>query len=86
MHTCARDVRDTDWSQVLALYDQFVHLGPSPIIALNWAIAVAELNDPQVHWPPSTGSRTSWPAITPPHADLLRRQLDHGNKGGGRVV
>jgi RNA polymerase sigma-70 factor (ECF subfamily) len=48
VHTSARDVRDTDWSQVVALYDQLVHLDPSPIIALNRAIAVAELDGPEV--------------------------------------
>jgi RNA polymerase sigma-70 factor (ECF subfamily) len=48
VHTSARDVRDTDWSQVLALYDQLVRLDPSPIVALNRAIAVAELDGPQV--------------------------------------
>ncbi len=48
VHTSARDVRDTDWSQVVALYDQLVRLDASPIIALNRAIAVAELDGPQV--------------------------------------
>ncbi|GAB3060661.1 sigma factor-like helix-turn-helix DNA-binding protein [Intrasporangium mesophilum] len=48
VHTSARDVRDTDWSQVVALYDQLVRLGPSPIIALNRAVAVAELDGPDV--------------------------------------
>ena len=48
VHTSARDVSDTDWSQVLALYDQLVRLDPSPIIALNRAIAVAELDGPEV--------------------------------------
>ncbi len=48
VHTCARDARDTDWSQVLALYDRLVRLDPSPIIALNRAIAVAELDGPEV--------------------------------------
>ncbi|MGW7478187.1 RNA polymerase sigma factor [Nonomuraea muscovyensis] len=48
VHTSARDIRDTDWSQVLALYDQLVRLDPSPIIALNRAIAVAELDGPEV--------------------------------------
>ena len=64
VHTSARDVRDTDWSQVVALYDQLVHLDPSPIIALNRAIAVAELDGPEEHWRPSTVLSTSWPAIT----------------------
>ncbi|WP_028925520.1 RNA polymerase sigma factor [Pseudonocardia acaciae] len=48
VHTSARDVRDTDWSQVVALYDQLVRLDPSPIIALNRAIAVAERDGPEV--------------------------------------
>ncbi|MEO3815061.1 RNA polymerase sigma factor [Plantactinospora sp. B24E8] len=48
VHTSARDIRDTDWSQVVALYDQLVHLDSSPIVALNRAIAVAELDGPEV--------------------------------------
>lgn len=48
MHTSARDIRDTDWSQVVALYDQLVRLDPSPIVALNRAIALAELEGPEV--------------------------------------
>ena len=48
VHTCARDVRATDWSQVAALYDQLACLDPSPVITLNRAIAVAELDGPQV--------------------------------------
>jgi RNA polymerase sigma-70 factor, ECF subfamily len=48
VHTSARDVRDTDWSQIVALYDHLVRLDPSPIVALNRAIAVAELDGPQV--------------------------------------
>ena len=48
VHTSARDVRDTDWSQVVALYDQLARIDPSPIIALNRAIAVAEIDGPEV--------------------------------------
>ena len=48
VHTSAHDVRDTDWSQIIALYDQLVRLDPSPIIVLNRAIAVAELDGPEV--------------------------------------
>ncbi len=48
VHTSARDVRDTDWSQVVALYDQLVRLDPSPIVALNRAVAVAEIDGPEV--------------------------------------
>jgi RNA polymerase sigma-70 factor (ECF subfamily) len=48
VHTSAADIRDTDWSQVVALYDQLVSLDRSPIVALNRAIAVAELDGPEV--------------------------------------
>ncbi|GAB3683436.1 sigma factor-like helix-turn-helix DNA-binding protein [Angustibacter aerolatus] len=48
VHTSAREARDTDWSQVVALYDQLVRLDPSPVVALNRAVAVAELDGPQV--------------------------------------
>ncbi len=48
VHTSARDARDTDWSQVVALYGQLARLDPSPIVALNRAIAVAELDGPEV--------------------------------------
>ena len=48
VHTSARDVRDTDWAQIVALYDQLARLDPSPIVALNRAIAVAELDGPEV--------------------------------------
>jgi RNA polymerase sigma-70 factor, ECF subfamily len=48
VHTSARDVHDTDWSQVVALYDQLGRLDRSPIVALNRAIAIAELDGPEV--------------------------------------
>jgi RNA polymerase sigma-70 factor (ECF subfamily) len=48
VHTSSRDARDTDWPQVLALYDQLVRLDPSPIVALNRAIAVAAVDGADV--------------------------------------
>ncbi|MEV6637233.1 RNA polymerase sigma factor [Actinoplanes sp. NPDC051470] len=36
----------TDWNQVLALYDQLLALTPTPIVALNRAVAVAEVHGP----------------------------------------
>jgi len=76
VHTSARDVRDTDWSQVVALYDQLVRIDPSPIIALNRAIAVAELDGPEVAL--ATIDRlddklAGYHAYHATRADLLRR-------------
>jgi RNA polymerase sigma-70 factor (ECF subfamily) len=48
VHTDARAATETDWSQVVALYDQLTRLDPSPIVALNRAVAVAELDGPEV--------------------------------------
>jgi RNA polymerase sigma-70 factor, ECF subfamily len=48
VHTDADDLRSTDWRQIVALYDQLARLDPSPIVRLNRAIAVAELDGPQV--------------------------------------
>ncbi len=47
VHTDARDARDTDWSQVLA-YDRLVRIDPSPVVGLNRAVAVAEVDGPDV--------------------------------------
>lgn len=38
----------TDWPQVLALYDQLLALSPTPVVALNRAVAVAEVHGPAV--------------------------------------
>ena len=65
VHTSARDGRDTDWWQVVALYDQLVRLDPSPIVVLNRAIAIAELDGPEVALAAVDRSPTTWPAITP---------------------
>jgi len=40
------DAAASDWSQVLALYDQLLSVAPSPIVALNRAVAVAEVHGP----------------------------------------
>ena len=48
VHTDAPTAAQTDWSQVVALYDQLVRLDPSPIVALNRAVAIAELDGPEV--------------------------------------
>lgn len=48
VHTDAPSGRDTDWSQVVTLYDRLMRLDASPIVRLNRAIAVAELDGPDV--------------------------------------
>jgi RNA polymerase sigma-70 factor (ECF subfamily) len=46
VHTDARTAADTDWAQILVLYGQLMALDPSPVIALNRAVALAEVDGP----------------------------------------
>ncbi len=80
VHTDARDARDTDWSQVVALYDQLVRLDPSPIVALNRAIAVAELEGPDAAVPlidRLADALGDYHAFHATRAELLRRLGRH---------
>jgi RNA polymerase sigma-70 factor (ECF subfamily) len=74
VHTDVRDIRDTDWSQVVALYDQLARVDPSPIVRLNRAIAVAELDGPEVALAEVSGlPLEGYHIFHATRADLLRR-------------
>ena len=86
VHTSARDMRDTDWSQVVALYDQLTRLDPSPIVALNRAIALAELDGPEVALAAVdrlADTLTGYHAFHVTRAELLRRL---GRSDGSRAA
>ncbi len=46
VHSDAATAADTDWWQILQLYNQLLVFAPSPIVALNRAVAVAEVEGP----------------------------------------
>ena len=46
VHADAARAEDTDWRQILALYDLHMSIAPSPIVALNRAVAVGEVEGP----------------------------------------
>ena len=74
VHTDAPDASMTDWSQVVQLYDQLLAVQPSPIVELNRAVAVAELDGPEVSL--SIVERLDLASYHPWHvarAELLRR-------------
>ena len=48
VHSDASSVEETDWRQIVALYDQLVAIAPSPTVALNRAVAVAEVEGAEV--------------------------------------
>ncbi len=74
VHTDAPTAGHTDWGQVVALYDQLRVVQPSPIVELNRAVAVAELDGPMVGLalvePLELTGYAGWHVT---RADLLRR-------------
>jgi RNA polymerase sigma-70 factor (ECF subfamily) len=47
VHSDAPTAAQTDWGQILALYDQLLSIVPTPIVALNRAVALAEVKGPE---------------------------------------
>jgi RNA polymerase sigma-70 factor, ECF subfamily len=74
VHTDALDASMTDWRQIVALFDQLLALSSSPVVALNRAVAVAQVDGPDVALalvdPLALTSYHAWHAT---RADLLRR-------------
>jgi RNA polymerase sigma-70 factor, ECF subfamily len=46
VHAAAPALEETDWSQIVALYDQLLTVAPTPVVALNRAIAIGEVQGP----------------------------------------
>ncbi|MGW5668859.1 RNA polymerase sigma factor [Micromonospora sp. NPDC003776] len=82
VHSDAATAADTDWRQILALYDQLTAHAPGPVVALNRAVALAE-----VHGPAAALAEVDRLDLTGYHvfhavrADLLRR-LGRGVEAG----
>lgn len=47
LHCAAPDDASTDWPRILSLYDRWVSINPSPVVALNRAVAVAHVHGPR---------------------------------------
>ncbi|WP_328686720.1 RNA polymerase sigma factor [Streptomyces caniferus] len=74
VHSDAPTAADTDWRQILQLYDQLLALDPSPVVALNRAVAVAEVEGPQEALALVDGLRLDrYHVFHAVRADLLRR-------------
>jgi RNA polymerase sigma-70 factor, ECF subfamily len=48
VHADAATIEQTDWSQIVALYDHLLAVAPTPVVALNRAIAIGEVRGPAV--------------------------------------
>ncbi|HKQ01768.1 MAG TPA: RNA polymerase sigma factor [Actinomycetes bacterium] len=84
VHSDAPDATATDWRQILALYDQLLALTPTPVVALNRAVAVAEVEGPAAALALVDGlDLDGWHLFHAIRADLLRRL---GRDGGAALA
>ncbi len=77
-HCKAKRPEDTDWKQIVRLYDQLEELSPSPIVALNRAVAVAMADGPApaltlIDALAAKGELENYHLLYAARADLLRR-------------
>ncbi|MFF9562928.1 RNA polymerase sigma factor [Leifsonia sp. NPDC014704] len=72
VHDDAPTAADTDWPQIVALYDQLLRASPTPVVALNRAVAVAEVE----------GEDAGLAALGPLREPLAGFYLLHGVRAG----
>ena len=77
LHCQAAHAEDTDWPQILRLYEQLERVQPSPVVSLNRAVAVAMVHGPQpalaIVDALSAGDLESYHLLHAVRADFLRR-------------
>ena len=71
LHATAPSWEETDWLQIVMLYDVLARLDPSPVVLLNQAVARAQLASPPTRWPSSTARRPA--GVVPPLPRRSRR-------------
>jgi RNA polymerase sigma-70 factor (ECF subfamily) len=86
VHAEAPTPAQTDWAQIVGLYDLLAHASPSPVVELNRAVAVAMRDGPAAGIPPIdallAGELADYHLAHAARADLYRRL---GNPGQARV-
>jgi RNA polymerase sigma-70 factor, ECF subfamily len=79
VHADAATIEETDWSQIVALYDHLLTVAPTPVVALNRAIAVGEVHGPEAALAlVDELDLDTYYAFHATRADLLRRLGRHG--------
>ncbi|HEY2593010.1 MAG TPA: RNA polymerase sigma factor, partial [Chloroflexota bacterium] len=74
VHSDARSADQTDWGQILGLYDQLLSVSPGAVVALNRAVALAEVEGPAAALQVVDGLELdSYYLYHAIRADLLRR-------------
>ena len=80
VHADAATFEETDWSQIVALYDQLLELAPTPVVALNRAIAIRELEGAAAAFEFAEGlDLEGYQPFHATRADLLQR-LERANE------
>jgi RNA polymerase sigma-70 factor (ECF subfamily) len=82
LHAQSPSHAETDWPQILALYDELLAVWPSPVVALNRAVAVAMVHGPaaaldEVEALEDDGRLAAYRYLPATKADLLRRLGRH---------
>jgi RNA polymerase sigma-70 factor (ECF subfamily) len=77
-HATASTAEETDWKQIVSLYDELLKYVPSPVVALNQAVAIAMADGPAagltlVDALAATGALEGYHLLPATRADLLRR-------------
>ncbi|GLY08598.1 DUF6596 domain-containing protein [Actinoplanes sp. NBRC 101535] len=91
VHAVAPRAQDTDWAVVAALYGSLALVDPSPIVRLNRAVAVAEVDGPAAGLTaiaPLAGALDGYHAFHAARADLLRRagRVDEARAAYDRAI
>jgi RNA polymerase sigma-70 factor (ECF subfamily) len=86
LHAAAPSYEDTDWPQLLVLYDVLLRVWPSPVVALNRAVVLAEVDGPEAALEVVTalerdGRLSGYRYLFATKADLLRRLGRHEEAG-----
>jgi len=81
-HASATRADDTDWAEIARLYDLLARMGPSPVVALNRAVAVGMADGPEaglalVDELERSGALAGYHLLPATRADLLRRLGRH---------
>lgn len=95
VHTHAPSADETDWWQIVTLYDRLARIDPSPIVTLNRAVAVAELDGPDVGVGVAlaaldrlAGRLDGYHALHVTRAEMLRRlgRISEAREAYGRAI
>ena len=77
-HATAATARDTDWARIAALYEQLARFLPTPVVELNYAVAIGMASGPAAALPlvealEASGKLAGYHLLPATRADFLRR-------------